>query len=268
MPKSLPSKPSSLALLGVVMLLLAVGLYQLCGADLSNATEKTEPSHIAAGGAKTSAECQDVSDSPAARLAGGPVPIANDLHQVDGLTIVGKKSLYDGHPARNDDGTVNVVVEIPAGTNAKWEVNKEGAMTWEVREGVPRIVNFLPYPGNYGMIPSTLSPQDQGGDGDALDVLILGPALPRGTIARVQLIGVMKFLDKGEQDDKFLAVMQDTPLGEMRSLKELNESFPGVAEIVHLWFTSYKGPGKMEFQGWGDIDTAEEILQRGIDASK
>jgi inorganic pyrophosphatase len=184
------------------------------------------------------------------------------------MTIVGEKSLYDGNPARNEDGTVNVVVEIPAGTNAKWEVNKEGELFWEVRDGAPRIVNFLPYPGNYGMIPNTLSPSDQGGDGDGLDVLILGPALPRGTVARVHLIGVMKFLDKGEQDDKILAVMKDTPLGQIRSLKELNESFPGVAEVVHLWFAKYKGPGKMTFQGWGDIDVVEEILQRGMDANE
>lgn len=201
-----------------------------------------------------------------AQLATGSMPLAEDLTQVDSWTIRGKKSLYDGYPARNADGTVNAIVEIPTGTNAKWEVTSAGTMNWEVREGSPRVVNFLPYPGNYGMIPSTLLPKDQGGDGDALDVLILGPALPRGTLAEVRIIGVMKFLDRGEQDDKLLAVMADTPLGGVRSLAELDKSFPGASQLVHQWFTSYKEPGKMIFQGWGEVDEATTILSKAIAA--
>lgn len=246
--QNLLSRPKTFALMGIGLLLLGVGL--LLGTAAAGSQEK------------------DAGDSPAARLASGTAPVANGLTEVGGLKIVGKKSLYDGNPPRNEDGTVNVIVEIPAGTNAKWETNKEGELFWEVRDSAPRIVNFLSYPGNYGMIPNTLSPKDQGGDGDDLDVLILGPALPRGTVAKVHLIGVMKFLDQGEQDDKLLAVMKDTPLGQIRSIKELNESFPGAAEIVQLWFTHYKGAGKMTFQGWGDIDVAEEVLQRSIDAKK
>lgn len=81
-----------------------------------------------------------MSDNPAARLASGPVPVPDDPTQIDTLMIVGKKCLYDGMPARNADGTVNVVVEIPAGNNAKWEVSKGGAMFWGIRDGAPRIV--------------------------------------------------------------------------------------------------------------------------------
>ena len=89
-----------------------------------------------------------------------------------------------------------------------------------------------------------------------------------GTIAKARLIGVMKFLDQGEQDDKILAVMENTPLESVRSLKELNEKFPGAADIVHLWFSKYKGPGKMEFKGWGEANEAEDLVTRGIAAAK
>jgi inorganic pyrophosphatase len=210
------------------------------------------------------------SQEPSARLilANGPGPLAEGATQVDPLTIRGAKNLYNGYPARNADHTINVVVEIPAGTSSKWEVNSEGVMVLEVREAAPRVVAFLPYPGNYGMIPNTKLPKEDGGDGDALDVLILGPALPRGTVAKVHVIGVMKFLDKGEQDDKILAVMDDTPMAKVRSLKELNESFPGVSEIVHLWFTKYKGPNKMVFKGWGEAKEATELVTRAIAAAK
>lgn len=46
-----------------------------------------------------------LSDDPVARLSTGPVPVAEDLTQIDSLPIVGKKSLYDGMSARNADGT-------------------------------------------------------------------------------------------------------------------------------------------------------------------
>ena len=194
-------------------------------------------------------------DRPTA-LANGPGWVAEGLSQPDPLTVRSPVDLFAGYPAVNPDGSVNVVVEIPAGTNAKWEVEKDGVMRLEVRDGSPRVVKFLPYPGNYGMIPSTRLPKEAGGDGDALDVLILGPALPRGTVARARVIGVMKFLDRGEQDDKVLAVMDDTPFGRVRSLGELNETFPAAAEVVKLWFSNYKEPGKMEFRGWGEADEA------------
>jgi inorganic pyrophosphatase len=197
-----------------------------------------------------------------------PVPLAAGLTQVDPLSIRGEKSLYSGHPAENADGTWNVVVEIPVGTNAKWEVEKDGLLKLEMRGGAPRMVNYLPYPGNYGMIPNTLSTQADGGDGDALDVLVLGPVLPRGAVVKARVIGVMKFLDRGEQDDKFLAVIDGSPLGKVRSLNQLNEEFAEASTIVLLWFKHYKGPGKMEFRGWGDREEAKALLARGVAAAK
>lgn len=205
--------------------------------------------------------------NPLPNMANDPLPLAEGLAWKDSLTLSAEKNLYEGYPARNPDGTVNVVVEIPAGTNAKWEVNRTGEMALEVREGAPRVVQYLPYPGNYGMIPSTKLPIAQGGDGDALDVLILGRSLPRGTIAKVHVIGVLKFLDRGEQDDKLLAVMDDTPLAKVRSLKELNAEFPEVSTIAYLWFKHYKGAGKMEFKGWGEAEEAKALIERGMAAS-
>lgn len=212
----------------------------------------------------TASPAQAITGESDLAMANGPAPNAPGLTAIDALTLRADRNLYDGYPAKNPDDSVNVIVEIPAGTNAKWEVTKNGILQLEVRDGVPRTVKFLPYPGNYGMIPRTSLPKEQGGDGDALDVLILGPTLTRGTVARVRLIGVMKFHDKGERDDKLLAVTDNTPLGKIRSLTELNEAFPEVSTIVLTWFKSYKGPGKMKFNGWGDADEAIAILEGAI----
>ena len=44
----------------------------------------------------------------------------------------------------------------------------------------PRLIDFLPYPSNYGSIPKTLVDSEDAGDGDSVDVLVLGEALARG----------------------------------------------------------------------------------------
>ncbi len=156
---------------------------------------------------------------------------------------------------------VHAVIEIPAGTNAKWEVEKShGQLRWEIKNGKPRVVQCLPYPGNYGMIPQTILPKELGGDGDPLDVLVLGPALTRGAVVSVRVIGVLELLDGGEQDDKLIAVSLDGPLRDVHTLSELDEHFLGVRSIVETWFGHYKGLGVMEVRGWGDVGRADEIL--------
>ena len=104
------------------------------------------------------------------------------LTTVDPFTLQGHGNILTDYPALNENsGTINVVIEIPAGTAAKWEVDKrDGALRWEIEDGRPRVVRYLGYPGNYGMVPRTLLPEEVGGDGDALDVLVLGPALEHG----------------------------------------------------------------------------------------
>jgi len=60
------------------------------------------------------------------------------------------------------------------------------------------------------MIPQTLLSKENGGDGDPLDVIILGPSISRGSVVKAHLIGVLKLLDGGEQDDKLIAIIDNS----------------------------------------------------------
>ena len=161
---------------------------------------------------------------------------------------------------------VNVVVEIPTGTAAKWEVEEDGVLRWQKRRGEPRVVKYLAYPGNYGMIPQSLSDPKEGGDGDPLDVLILGPAITRGEIASVRVIGALKMLDNGERDDKLLAVRTHGVFAQVTSLDTLASQFPGVLQIVETWFQNYKGPGEMVHEATIDATEANHLVEAAVAA--
>ncbi len=181
--------------------------------------------------------------------------------------IAAERNYLTGWPARNPDGTINVVVEIPAGTNAKWEATPSGdALAWERQEGRLRVVRYLPYPGNYGMVPGTLQDTATGGDGDPLDVLVLGEAAGRGNVVAARPVGVLRLLDGGERDDKILAVAPDGPLGDVRDLAELTTRYPGVTLIVETWFLAYKGPGRMQSRGFADRAAAEAAVREAAAA--
>jgi inorganic pyrophosphatase len=179
-------------------------------------------------------------------LTGASLPsAAQDITTPFVSVVKGEKSYWSGYDPVNVDGTVNVVVEIPAGTTAKYETNKRnGMLELEQRNGLPRFVQYLGYPVNYGAIPRSVLLKSKGGDGDSVDVLLLGPAVPRGSVVKGRLIGLLSLVDTGETDNKAIVVMEDSPFGKVRNIADLDAQFPGVTTILQTWFTSYKGYGK------------------------
>ena len=124
----------------------------------------------------------------------------------------------------------SAVIEIPKGSNCKYELDKY--------TGLLRLDRILytstHYPANYGFIPRTYAD-----DGDPLDVLVLcnESVLPL-TLVRVFPIGVMRMIDDGAIDDKIIAVPYSDPsYNQISSIKDLPQHI--FAEMMHF-FTVYK----------------------------
>lgn len=184
-----------------------------------------------------------------------------------GAAQAAEPHLLNDPAPRADDGGLRMLVEIPAGTSEKWEVDKRsGALQRDREDGRPRTVAYLPYPGNYGMVPRTRLAKSRGGDGDPLDVVLLAPALPRGSLLTVTPIGVLYLYDRGETDHKILAVGDGSPLSGIRDIAELERGYPGVTAILATWFANYKGPGKMRADGFGDAAAAQALIDEAIAA--
>jgi inorganic pyrophosphatase len=136
-------------------------------------------------------------------------------------------------------GILNAVIEIPAGSAEKRQYDAAtNTFPIDLRNGVPRVIRFLPYPANYGFIPGTKMNKEEGGDGDAVDVFVLCGSLPSGTVLEVEAIGIIELLDAGERDDKLIALPLDPALRTVDAddLLELPEA---ARDILVTWLLNY-----------------------------
>jgi inorganic pyrophosphatase len=178
----------------------------------------------------------------------GKYRIISNIHLINDVDY--KK--FDGY---------QILVEIPTGTRQKWEVNhKSGNLEWEFKNGAPRKVKFLGYPGNYGFIPQTLS-----GDGDALDIIVLSESAKRGDVLEVKVIGMLKFIDKGESDNKVIAISNEGVFKKIDTLKEMLLKEPNVIPIIRGWFEGYKGSGKLVFMGYENREKTISYIEKSHD---
>lgn len=171
---------------------------------------------------------------------------------------------YSTLPSITEDHQVTMVVEISAGTSVKIEYNPlKREFLPDSIEGRVRVVDYLPYPLNYGFIPSTLQSTQKGGDGDPLDVLLLGQSLPTGTIIKVIPIAVLRIKDNGEDDDKILVIPADPSARVVQAddFASLNMNYPSILIQLEVWFVNYKRAGMITSSGWGDEAEAWAKIQ-------
>jgi inorganic pyrophosphatase len=173
--------------------------------------------------------------------------------------------------AFTESGSVHAVIEIPAGTNHKIEFDKaSGSFQTDQRNGRDRVIDFLPYPGNYGFIPGTMMSESEGGDGDALDVLVISESQATGEVLEVRPIALLQLRDEGELDTKVIAIPVDSSLQVIRPKDFLDFSlrYDGAKHIIENWFLYYDGLGTATFEGWKDERAAKQAIERWSTSTK
>lgn len=176
------------------------------------------------------------------------------------------KNLYQ-LPAITASNTVSAVIEIPGGTNKKYEYNaRSGDFEIDKKNNLERVIDFLPYPANYGFIPSTLSDTKKGGDGDALDVLVISESLKTGTVIETIPIAILKLMDNGEEDYKIIAVPAKEELRIISALsyEQLGLNYPGLSRILEIWFVNYNREDPASVEGWGNEKEALETVKKQL----
>lgn len=154
-------------------------------------------------------------------------------------------------PLYNQDETVNVIIEICPGSSDKNELVEPAFNRLTcVRQVIGK------YPFYYGSFPQTYA-----GDKDPLDMILFTDKLHKLLdVVKVDIIGAIKTVDAGEQDDKIICVESDCGLKNLK--KQMKETIKFLKE--------YKGPTadmKIE-KKLASMGCAEILVKEANDAYK
>jgi len=163
---------------------------------------------------------------------------------------------HDLEPGEGIPQEFNAVVEIPLGSNVKYELDKVSGLI-----KVDRILySAVYYPANYGFIPRTLAE-----DGDPLDVLVLcqEPVVPLALV-HARAVGVMTMIDAGTTDYKVIAVATGDP--EFNAYREAREMPPHRLLTLRRFFLDYKQleNKSVEVEEIGPAKSAHPIIDAAL----
>ncbi len=168
---------------------------------------------------------------------------------------------------------VNAYIEITPFDLMKYEVDKASGY---LRVDRPQRTSSQP-PSLYGFVPQTycgervcaLAPGCERGDGDPLDICVISerPINHSEVLLRARVVGGLKIIDRGEADDKIIAVLDgDYVWGEAQEIDELP---PALLERIEHYFSTYKlvpdEPPKITLTGRYGYEEAAAVIRASIE---
>jgi inorganic pyrophosphatase len=166
-------------------------------------------------------------------------------------------------PGERVPDEVNVVIEIPRGSDVKYELDEETGFVFVDRF----LYTATHYPFNYGFIPQT-----RGADGDPLDALVIteDPVYPMSVI-RSRPIGVLLMEDEGGPDAKLVAVPAkhiDPTYSDVEHIMQIPEF---TRKQIEHFFSHYKEgePDKfVKVDKWEDARFAKSLIRAALQQPK
>ena len=159
-------------------------------------------------------------------------------------------------PGKHPPEEVTALIEIPSGSRNKYELDKDSGLMRLDRV----LYSAVHYPGDYGFIPRTLHE-----DGDPCDILVLvnEPTFP-GCQIDARPIGVLMMLDRGEPDDKILAVPCNDPYyGEYFDIADIPQHY--LKEVEHFFYIYKDLEGRrVQTVGWEKSEKAMRVITDSI----
>lgn len=168
---------------------------------------------------------------------------------------------------------VNAYIEMTPFDAVKYEVDKT---TGYLRVDRPQLTSSMT-PTLYGFIPRTycsvrvheLSPTSERGDGDPLDICVITERpINRGeVILRSRVIGGLQMVDRGEADDKIIAVLDNDRF--WKTAKDITDVPPALLERLRHYFATYKlvpgQPSDVHIEKIFGRDHAQAVIQAAME---
>lgn len=192
-------------------------------------------------------------------------------------------NLFKPHPwhgisiGNNCPNVVTAYIEMVPNDTVKYEIDKTTG--YRKVDRPQKFSNIVP--ALYGFIPQTYCDEHirefaqaqsklnvTKGDGDPLDICVLSErSITSGDIILEAIpIGGFRMIDKGEADDKIIAVLkQDEIYGQFKSIKDCPESI--INRLKHYFLTYKAIPGSTNavvITDTYDADEAKKVIQLSI----
>ena len=167
---------------------------------------------------------------------------------------------------------VHAYIEITPFDFVKYEVDK---ITGYIRVDRPQRSSSQP-PALYGFIPraycgrrvGSLAPKAKGGDGDPLDICVLSerPINRVEIILNSRVVGGLQCIDKGEADDKIIAVLENDNI--WQNVHDISELPEILVERLRHYFSTYKmvpgSPSQLDIEEVYGAERALEVVQAAM----
>ena len=148
---------------------------------------------------------------------------------------------------------VNVVIEVPARSSVKYELDKES--------GAIMVDRFLQtpmyYPADYGFLPHTLAD-----DGDPLDALVITriPLLP-GVVIKAKPVGILYMEDEKGKDEKIICVPAKKLDRNYENFNDIADLPQQIVDEIKHFFEHYKDLEKGKWVKVSGIGNAKEAVE-------
>ena len=164
---------------------------------------------------------------------------------------------------KNPPDEINVIIEIPKGSNIKYEIDDETGAVFVDR----KLFTAMFYPCNYGFIPQTKEK-----DGDPVDVLVLGndPVVP-SAVMRANPVGVLITADEEGDDAKVVAVPITKVDPTFSDVKDIDSIPQYIQDQIKHFFEHYKELEKGKYvkvKGWENKESAKKKIIEAMETYK
>jgi inorganic pyrophosphatase len=161
--------------------------------------------------------------------------------------------------AFDSEGSLNVIVETPRGSTAKWKY----------ADGIVKLSRALPlglaYPFDWGFIPGT-----HVADGDPLDAMVYwdvtsypGVVIPSRSIAVLKVEQTNRISGARERNDRVLVVPVKAAAIAISDLGDLPER--ARRELEHFFVAAVAFEGKdVRLLGWGDAEESRSAITASL----
>lgn len=164
-------------------------------------------------------------------------------------------------PGKGPPNLIYVVIEIPRGSGAKYEI--------DARNEILCVDRILPtsvvYPCNYGFIPNTI----ESNGADPLDVFVIGnePLFPFSVIS-ARPLGVILTEDQDGVDNKIIAIPDGRIEPEYAKFATISDIPLQLRKKLEYFVNHHKDLEEGKFvrlSGWGGRDLATKMIAKSIE---